>query len=59
MADFTVVPFGFEETTVSFMANNAEAKNRIYGGVLVSVLKSEAQRFFDDLIKDGFTIATE
>jgi deoxyribodipyrimidine photolyase-like uncharacterized protein len=56
-ADFSVLPFDFNSTTVTVVANNAAAQARIYGGVSVEVFKSAAQQFVDQLEADGFQVS--
>ena len=57
IADFSVLPFDFNSTTVTFVANNAQAKARVYGGVSVEIRKSLAQEFADKLESEGFKVA--
>ena len=56
MSDFQILPFDFNATTVTFVANNKAAQDRIYGGVSVEIRKSESQRFYATLIGDGFSV---
>jgi len=56
MADFQILPFDFNDTTVTFVANNKAAQDRIYGGKSVEIRKSESQRFYATLIGDGFKV---
>ena len=55
-SDFSVLPFDFNATTVTIVANNAAAQARIYGGVSVDVFESAAQQFVDQLEADGFQV---
>lgn len=56
MFDFQILPFDFNATTVTFVANNKAAQERIYGGKLVEIRKSEAPSFYATLIGDGFKV---
>jgi hypothetical protein len=56
MSDFQILPFDFNATTVTFVANNKAAQDRIYGGKSVEIRKSESQRFYATLIGDGFSV---
>jgi deoxyribodipyrimidine photolyase-like uncharacterized protein len=55
-ADFSVLPFDFNDVTVTIVAKNAAAQARICGGVSVQVFKSAAQQFVDQLEADGFKV---
>ena len=57
MSDFQILPFDFNATTVTFVANNDAAKARIYGGLSVDVRKSAAQEFCDKLEAEGFKVS--
>ena len=56
-ADFSVLPFDFNATTVTFVANSDAAKARIDGGLSVDVRKSAAQDFCDKLEAEGFKVS--
>ena len=56
MSDFQILPFDFNATTVTFVALNKNAQDRIYGGKSVEIRKSESQRFYATLIGDGFKV---
>lgn len=56
MSDFQVIFGDFSATTVTFVANTTEAKERIYGGVSIQIKKSGAPEFFDKLLAEGFSI---
>lgn len=58
MADFQVLPSNFNDTTVTFVATNQAAQQRIYGGVSVNIKKSAAPDFYDALLADGFSVET-
>jgi hypothetical protein len=55
-ADFFVLPFEFNDTTVTVVANNAAAQARICGGVSVQVFKSAVEQFVERLESDGFRV---
>ena len=57
MSDFQVLPFDFSATTVTFVANNTNAKDRICGGVSCEVRKSAAPEFAAKLEAEGFTVS--
>jgi hypothetical protein len=56
-ADFSVLPFDFNATTVKIVANSQAAKVRLYGGVSVEVRKSAAQQFCNNLETEGFKVS--
>jgi hypothetical protein len=57
MSDFQVLPFDFNATTVTFVANSQAAKARLDGGISVAVRKSAAQQFLDNLEAEGFLVS--
>ena len=56
-SDFSVLPFDFNATSVTFVANSAQAKARIDGAVSVEVRKSAAPQFVVKLESEGFTVS--
>lgn len=56
-ADFQVLPFNFNETTVTFVALTESAKEAIYGGVSVQIRKSCAFSYVEMLETSGFVIS--
>ncbi len=58
MSDFQILPFEFNATTVTFVANTKTAQDRIYGGVSVNIRKSAASDFYDTLVAEGFSVET-
>jgi hypothetical protein len=55
-ADFSVLPFDFDATTVTVVANNAAAQDRICGGLSVQVRKSAVEQYVERLEADGFRV---
>jgi hypothetical protein len=58
MADFQVLLSSFNDTTITFVATNKAAQQRIYGGVSVNIRKSAAPDFYDTLVAEGFSVET-
>lgn len=56
MSDFSVLPFDFNSTTVTFVAHTDAAKQRIYGGVSAQIYKSAAPQFLEELEAEGFSV---
>ena len=56
MADFQVLPFSFNDTTVTFVAISAAAKQRFDGAISVAIRKSASQDFLDKLESEGFSV---
>lgn len=56
MADFQILPSSFSATTITFVAQNNAAKQRIYGGLSVDIRKSAAPEFLSQLEAEGFRV---
>lgn len=56
MSDFQILPFDFNATTVTFIALNKAAQDRIYGGLSVQIRKSAAPNFLATLEAEGFKV---
>ena len=57
MSDFQVLPADFSATTLTFVANTTNAKDRICGGLSCEVRKSAAPDFAAKLEAEGFTVS--
>lgn len=55
-ADFKILPFDFNATTVTVVPNNAKAKARFDGAVSVEVRKSAVEQFCKKLENEGFVV---
>ena len=55
-ADFFVLPFDFNATTVTLVPNNAKAKARFDGAVSVQIRKSAIEQFCEKLEGEGFVV---
>lgn len=58
-ADFQILPFDFNATTVTFVVISAQAKARMDGAVSVEVRKSAAQQLCDKLESEGFQVSSD
>ena len=55
MTDFLVLPFEFNDTTITVECVTDAAKKRMNGACSLQVRKSASVEFVDRLIKEGFT----
>jgi hypothetical protein len=58
-SDFSVLPFDFNDTTVTVVANSMKAKLRFDGAVSVEVRKSAVEQFLEKLDAEGYTMTLD
>ena len=56
--DFVILPFDFNDTTITFVAETDAAKARFGGAIAAQVRKSAAPDYADLLESEGFTVRT-